>query len=156
MFFTAAGSTFDIGDLRANWAARQVSAADFSSEVWVPVEGVSSLGRISGEWQTEETASPDADDPDNPQMPTVLKSARPAKTMQVVAAMVAGDVGQMAMLAAEGIVHPVTFRLTAADGSVLRFVALVLGADHVFDEAANVMSWSFSLKLQSNILREAS
>lgn len=156
MFFTAAGSTFDIGNVREHWTARQVSAADFSADTWVSVDGVSSLGRISGEWQTVESLTPDPNDPENPQIPTIEKTARPAQSMQVVAAMVANDPGQVAMLVAEGGIHPFAFRLTTPDGSTRRFIALVLAADHAFDEASNVMSWAFSLKLQSNIQRDAS
>ena len=76
MFFTASGSIFEIGSARPDWQARQVSASDFDGEVWTPVAGLNSLGRIAGEWQTEETIRPDGYAPDEPPIPTIEKIAR--------------------------------------------------------------------------------
>lgn len=155
MFFTASGSIFEIGSARPDWQARQVSASDFDGEVWTPVAGLNSLGRIAGEWQTEETIRPDGYAPDEPQIPTIEKIARPASSMLVVAGVVDGDPGQAGMVAAETALHPFAFRISTPDGGQRRFIAFVLSADHVFDEASAVICWSFSIRLQSNVQRGA-
>lgn len=155
MFFTASGSTFEIGSMRPDWHARQVAASDFDAEVWTPVAGLSSLGRIAGEWQIQEVSFPEGSAPDQPQIPTIDKVARPALAMQIIAGIVDGDAGQDMMLQAEASVDAFSFRLSTPDGSQRRFIALVVSADQTFDEANSVLSWSFSLRLQSNIQRGA-
>lgn len=155
MFFTASGSTFEIGSARPQWQARQVVASDFNSEVWTPVAGLNSLGRIAGEWQVQEILISDGDAPDAPQIPTIDKVARPAMSMQIVAGIIEDDAGQEKMLLAEASVDAFAFRLSTPDGAQRRFVALVVGSDQTFDEANSVLCWSFSLRLQSNIQRGA-
>ncbi|MEW9522375.1 hypothetical protein MRBLRH8O_000155 [Agrobacterium radiobacter] len=155
MFFTASGSTFEIGFIRSDWHARQVVASDFDGEVWTPVAGLSSLGRISGEWQVQENLIPGGFAPDQPQIPTIDKVARPALSMQIVAGIVENDAGQEMMMLAEASVDAFAFRLSTPDGSRRQFIALVVAADQTFDEANSVLSWSFSLRLQSNIQRGA-
>ncbi|MDR6101017.1 hypothetical protein QE369_001195 [Agrobacterium larrymoorei] len=153
MFFTTSGSTLEIGTARNDWIARLASAADFASEVWTPVAGVNSLGRIAGEWGTEDFIAGNPDNPDDPRIPTSIKTARPLLTMQINAAVLGGDPGQSLMIAAESTVDPFAFRLILPSGQTRSFIALVVAADHIFDEANAVVCWSFSLKPQSNIHR---
>jgi hypothetical protein len=151
MLFTTTGSIFEIGGARANWYARPVAEADFVGEAWLPVGGVSSLGRIEGDWVTQDVSVPDSLDPDQPQIPTHVKVSRALKSMQINAGIIEGDLGQIAMVNAEEQEEPFAFRLTLPSGAVRRFIALVISCDHAFDEANSVIAWSFNLMLQSNL-----
>lgn len=155
MFFATSGTTLHIGAARPDWFARQVSAPDFDGEAWTQVNGLSNLGQISGEWQTVVTTLPDHNDPDNPTIPDHQKSARPAPTMEIVIAQNSEDTGQLLMLTSESKVDPHAFQLTFANGATRRFIAHVMSASEVMDEANSVVCWSFGLLLQSNIVRAA-
>ncbi|PWL18144.1 hypothetical protein DKP76_10520 [Falsochrobactrum shanghaiense] len=155
MFFATSGTSLHIGAVRQDWTARQVSASDFTGEAWTQVNGLYSLGQISGEWQTNATMLPDPCDPDNPPIPDHQKIARPAQTMEVVTAQNDADAGQLLMLSAENSVNPHAFMLTFANGSSRQFIAHVMSAGEIMDEANSVVCWSFGLLLQSNIARSA-
>lgn len=154
MFFVTAGTTFHIGAARPGWLARLVAGGDFSGEAWTEVRGLSSLGRTSGEWGGEEILTPDPLAPDDAQMATFEKTIRPAVSMQITAGIIEDDPGQIAMLAAENSLDAFAFRMVLPNGAQRRFIALVMAADHAFDEANSVLSWAFSLRLQSNMLRD--
>ncbi|QNQ40588.1 hypothetical protein [Brucella intermedia] len=153
MFFATSGTTLHIGASRPDWYARQVTASDFDGEAWAQVNGLSSLGQISGEWQTVGTTLPDPNDPDNPAIPDHQKAARPAHSMEIVIAQNGEDAGQLLMLSAENSIDPHAFQLTFANGATRRFIAHVMSASEVMDEANSVVCWSFGLLLQSNIVR---
>ena len=155
MYLATSGASLAIGTVRPEWAARQVDASDFAGDTWTQVTGLTSLGRISGEWQTSATTLPDPNDPDNPPIPDHQKAVRPAYTMEVVTAQKDDDAGQMLMLTAESGIDPYSFQITLANGSSRRFIAHVMSASQVMDEAHTVVSWSFGLLLQSNIERAA-
>lgn len=154
MFFVTAGTTFDIGGVRSNWRARLVVGSDFTGEDWIGVHGLSSLGRASGEWGLEDISRPDPFDPGAAIMPTFCKTTRPAVSMQIVAGIMEDDPGQIAMLAAERSLDAFAFRITLPNGALRRFIALVMSADHTFDEANSVLCWAFTLRLQSDMLRD--
>lgn len=153
MFFTAQGSRFFIGAARPGWVARPAAAPDFEGESWVQVEGVQSLGRIGGEWQTASWTAPDGAEPDAPLMTVHEKSVRPDLSMQVIAATVEDDPGQLAMLAAENDPSAYPFRIEFQSGASRSFVALVNQAEQAVDEANSILCWSFGLLLQSTLLR---
>lgn len=153
MFIATSGASFHIGAVREDWTARQVDVPDFTDEAWVKVNGLSSLGRISGEWQTQDITLPDPNDPDNPPIPDHQKTVRPAYTMEVLVAQNSFDIGQSLMLAAEGDINPHSFMISLHDASTRRFIAHVMSASQVLDEANSVVCWSFGLLLQSNIVR---
>ncbi len=153
MFFATSGTTLHIGASRPDWYARQVTASDFDGEAWTQVNGLSSLGQISGEWQTVSTTLPNQNDPDNPSIPDHQKAARPAHSMEVVIAQNGEDAGQLLMLSAENSVDPHAFQLIFSNGATRRFIAHVMSAGEVMDEANSVVCWSFGLLLQSNIVR---
>lgn len=155
MYLATSGASFSIGTVRNDWTAQQVSASDFAGDAWTRVNGLTSLGRIGGEWQTMATTLPDPNDPDNPPIPDHQKVERPAYTMEVVTAQNDEDEGQLLMLIAEHGVDPYSFQITLADGATRMFVAHVVSANQVMDEANSVVSWSFGLLLQSNIVRAA-
>lgn len=155
MFFATSGTTLHIGAPRPDWYARQVTASDFDGEAWTQVNGLSSLGQISGEWQTVSTTLPDPYAPDNPPIPNHEKAVRPAHSMEIVIAQNGEDAGQLLMLSAENGVDPHAFQLTFANGATRRFIAHVMSASEVMDEANSVVCWSFGLLLQSNIVRAA-
>ncbi|GGA81246.1 hypothetical protein GCM10011491_05650 [Brucella endophytica] len=155
MFFATSGTTLFIGAVRSGWLAQQVDASAFAGEAWVQVNGLSSLGRTSGEWQTIDTTLPNTTDPDNPPIPNHEKAVRPAYTMEVVVAQDSQDTGQAVMLTAESAVDPYAFMLTLADGSERQFIAHIVSASQVMDEANSVVCWSFGLLMQSNIVRTA-
>lgn len=155
MFFATSGTTLHIGTVRTDWTARQVSAPDFTGEAWTQVNGLSSLGRISGEWQTIATTLPDPNDPDNPSIPNHQKAERPSYSMEVTVAQNGADAGQSLMLSAEGSIDPFAFKLTLPDGSLRQFVAHIMSASQAMDEANSVVSWSFGLLMQSNIARSS-
>lgn len=155
MYLATSGASFSIGTVRQDWTAQQVSAPDFAGDTWTRVNGLTSLGRIGGEWQTEANLLPDPYDPDNPPIPHHQKVARPAYTMEVVTAQNDDDAGQLLMFIAEHGIDPYSFQITLADGATRLFVAHVVSANQVMDEANSVVSWSFGLLLQSNIVRAA-
>ncbi|WP_312620426.1 hypothetical protein [Agrobacterium pusense] len=155
MLFTTSGSTLEIGAARVDWSARPVTDADFTDEAWIIVGGVSSLGRVEGDWTTQDISLPDGADPDQPQIPTHSKVTRPLKSMQVIAGIMEDDPGQIAVIEAETYIEPYAFRLTLPSGATRRFIALVNSCNHVFDEANAVLAFSFSLLLQSNMDMQA-
>jgi hypothetical protein len=154
MFFVTAGTTFDIGGVRPDWTARMVAGGDFADEDWVEVRGLNSLGRASGEWSAEEDTIPDPGNPDGAVMTTLTKTTRPTVSMQIVAGILEDDPGQVGMLDAETSLEAFAFRITLPNGARRMFVALVMAADHAFDEANSVLCWAFTLRLQSNMLRD--
>lgn len=152
MFFATSGSSFFIGEARPGWEAQRISGAAFADEGWIEVGDLTNLGRISGEWQTQEVVLPNCEDPDEPPMPTHDKSVRPARTMQVIVNMDDNDAGQLAMLNAEDSVNAFAFRVVLPDGATRMFIAIVVGAEQVFEDANSVASYAFSLILQSNVV----
>ena len=154
MFFVTAGTKFYIGDARPDWSARLVTGADFSGEGWVEFAGFNSLGRAAAEWCVEQQTLPDPYDPGAPLMINYTKTTRPDLSMQVVAGILEDDLGQIAMLTAENSLDAFAFRMTLPNGARRRFIALVMAADHTFDEANSVLCWAFTLRLQSNMLRD--
>lgn len=153
MLFATAGTTFHIGNPRPSWSAGYVDASAFAGEAWTEVGGVSSLGRVSGEWETQSTVIPDWADPDAPPMQTHDKTVRPTRTMQIVAGGMFDDPGQLAMLQAEDGVDPYSFRLVLPNGAQRLFIALVTSVDDTFDEANSIVGLSFNLLLQSTLVR---
>lgn len=153
MFFATSGASFHIGTVRQNWTARPVLAEDFANEAWTNVHGLSGLGRIGGAWETDSHALRDPQNPDEPVFTTHEKTGRPTPEMELLVSQNATDAGQLRLIAAESGIYPCAFKLTFGAGSTRQFVAHVMSADEAFDDADSVVSWSFRLLLQSNILR---
>ena len=154
MLFATAGTDFLIGVARPDWTARQVDADDFDGEAWLSVGGMINLGSIGGDWRTEESLFPDPNNPGAPTIPTVEKVSQPVRTMQVICDLDTADAGQARMLEAEASVSCYPFKLVLPGGAERLFMALIVGTADVINEANTVIGSSFSLVLQSTVLRQ--
>ncbi|WP_275789106.1 hypothetical protein [Pararhizobium gei] len=157
MHFTTAGSRFSIGTERFpsvfmtdDWMLDEDA---FTDEPWTVVGGMVSLGRIGGNWRTDEFDHPMGGRPNEPAVSIVEKMVRPAKTLQIAIALNETDPGQLAMIAAEGSVNPFPFRIDLSSGGTRLFLALVVGMEDGMDEANASLGLTFSLILRSNLVR---
>lgn len=133
-------------------------AADFTSEVWVEIGGLDSLGSLGDSSEAVSQAII------NEARVKTLKGTRSAGTMEVVAAIDNADAGQLAAIAAEKTPYDYAFKVELNDkpaagaspknGERL-FIAKVMSASEVFDTANNVMKRNLSLAVNSNIVRVA-
>lgn len=130
-------------------------AADFTSQAWVEVDGLTNLGSAGDTSQAVTTSLI------NRGRDLVQKGTRNAGTMEVVAAINANDPGQIALLAAEKSRSDFAFKVEFPDAptggtpSQRMFIAKVMSASESFNEANNVVSLNASLAINSNIVRVA-
>lgn len=133
-------------------------AADFTSQTWVEITGLDSLGSLG------DTSQPITQSLIGEARDKVLKGTRSAGTMEVVCAVDNADAGQIAAIAAEKTPYDYAFKLELNDkpatgaspknGQRL-FIAKVMSQTEVFDQANNVMKRNLSLAVNSNVVRIA-
>lgn len=150
--FATAGAKLHIGGALSNAV---VVASDFTSQTWVEVRNLESIGSFG---DTAEVI--DATTIDHARK-FKLKGARDAGTMEVTAFLDYADAGQLALLAAEATPHGYAFRVTFNDAppggtpSQRLFVAMVTGASEQLDGANDAMKMQATLAINSNIVRVA-
>ncbi|NTH50930.1 hypothetical protein G6L09_08080 [Agrobacterium rhizogenes] len=132
--------------------------ADFTSQVWVEIKNLDTLGTI-GDTSQSVTQSIIGEGRDK-----VLKGTRSAGTMECVAAIDNTDAGQLAAIAAEKTPFDYAFKIVLNDApasgdaptpSERKFIAKVMSAAEAFDQANSVMKLNISLAVNSNIVRKA-
>lgn len=128
-------------------------AADFTSQTWVEVDGLTNLGSAGDTSQAVTTSLI------NRGRDLVQKGTRNAGTMEVVAAINAADPGQIALIAAEKSRSDFAFKMELSDApaggtaSQRLFIAKVMSASEALNEANNVIELNASLAINSNIVR---
>lgn len=155
--FATAGSKLFIGAALAAKNADFV-VADFTSQTWVEIQPLESIGSIGDEAQ-EITF-----DAVGQARTQTIKGSRKASAMACVAALDYSDVGQIALLAAEKTPYDYAFKVVFNDApatgsaptpSSRMFIAKVMSATEQLDSANNVMKLNFNLPVNSNIVRVA-
>lgn len=156
--FATAGSKLFIGAAIAVSSSEDLVEADFTSQVWVEIAPLESIGSLG---DTAESIPFDAIGASRRQK---LKGVRDAGTMEVVAGIDYSDPGQIALLAAEKTNANFAFKLVFNDApatgsapapSERKFAAMVMSASEALDTANNVMKLNASLAVNSNIVRKA-
>jgi hypothetical protein len=152
--YATTGSHLFIGSARGEQPEWAVMESAFADEIWTEVRPLIGLGRIAGEWQTNESSVPGPmDDLTIPGHVAIDKAYAPARQMQVVVATDPEDTGQERMLIAEVSTEAFAIRVDLSDGSRRQFLALVTGLEDAFDEANSLMTMVFTLTLQSTVVR---
>ncbi|NTI41602.1 hypothetical protein [Rhizobium rhizogenes] len=152
--YATAGSKLEIGSVITD-LDQDLVEADFTSQTWVEVKELDALGTLGDTSQsvTQSTIGRGRD--------YLLKGTRSAGTMEVVAAILSDDPGQLAAIAAEKTPFDYAFRLTLPDAppggtpSKRMFAAKVMSAAEVFDQANSVMKLNITLAVNSNVVRIA-
>lgn len=161
---TTTGSKLYIGSARPGWQAGPVEAGAFAADVWTAINNAENLGRVGGEWGTEDMTKTPAGDPGGPVYEARMKVTRKATSMQLILGLNAADAGQGALQAAFDSLHPFAFRIDFADAPALGpaptpskrlFIALVTSTDDVLDSANRVVGTACELILQSSVVRIA-
>lgn len=147
-----AGTTFFIGGVLPAKSVDFV-AADFTSQVWVPVSHLEGLGTF-GDTSTEITF-----DSLSQNRTIRLKGTRNAGNQEVVVGIDYADAGQIAILAAEKTPYDYAFKMVFDDApeggtpSQRLFIAKVMSVAEALDTANNVMKMNASLGINSNVVR---
>jgi hypothetical protein len=155
-FYATAGSKLFIGGALELKNVDFVEA-DFTSQTWVEIGGLDTLGTV-GDTSQAITQAIIGEGRDK-----TLKGTRSAGTMETVCAIDGTDPGQLAAIAAEKTAHNYAFKIVLNDApagdaptpSERKFVALVMSAAEAFDQANSVMKLNISLAVNSNIVRKA-
>lgn len=150
--FATNGAKFYIGTAIEDQST-DFDAADFTGQSWTEVKHTENLGSAG------DTSSEISIDLIGQQRTKRLKGTRNAGTMEVVAGLDAGDPGQIALIAAERVIHDYAFRIVLNDApaggtpSERLFIAKVGSATEAYDAANNVVKFNASLWINSNIVK---
>lgn len=152
--FATAGSKLYIGAAKA-YGGTDFIETDFTSgsPTWTEIGGITNLGG-AGDSSPVINSTTLADS-----RVRKLKGSRNAGTMTVIANADYADAGQLAAIAAEKTPNSYAFKVQFNDApaggtpSLRYFVALVMSATETWDQADNVMTITFTLEIDSNIVR---
>lgn len=150
--FATAGSKVYIGQ-SISPKSSDFTAADFSGESWTEISWVENIGSF-GDKSAEITF--DAIGETRTQK---LKGTRNAGTMALVVGIDYGDVGQIALRAAEATPNDYAFKVQFNDAplggtpSLRYFIAKVMSAEEQLDSANSVVKLNAGLGINSNIVR---
>lgn len=152
--FSTAGSTLSIGGVMA-FEGTDLTEADFSTETWQKVTGITDLGSAGDQSELITTNQVSAE------RQRKLKGTRDAGSMEVVMDLDYSDAGQIALIAAEKDSKSYAFKLTFNDApeggtpSERYFVALVMSAREAYSNANSVQQLNVTLAIDSNVARVA-
>lgn len=131
-------------------------AAAYTGQTWTEIGGLEKIGAFG------DTAEIIESDQIGVARTIKMKGVRDAGNLEVVAALIATDVGQIAVVAAEKTDQSYPFRVVFKDqapgdttGSERRFIALVVSAVEALEEASNIAKFNFQLAINSNVVRIA-
>lgn len=153
--FATAGAKIYIGGTLNPPTTEALEAIDFSTITWTQIGHVNNLGSFG------DAAEAIENDDISLARRQKLKGLRDAGTIELVCAIDYADAGQIALLAAEATDHNYAVRVVFDDAppagtpSERMFVALVMSAREVLDEANSIMRLQVSLAINSNIVRVA-
>lgn len=128
-------------------------SADFAAQVWTEIGSLENLGTFGDQ---SETVSANFYGIERTKK---FKGTRDAGIMNVVAALDYSDAGQISILAAEKTDQNHAFRVVFDDApsggvpSERLFIALVMSATEVIEEANNIARLNFSLGINSNLVK---
>jgi hypothetical protein len=131
-----------------------MSAADFEGVAWVEIAGLVSLGTLGGEASMGSGYEIDFADPYSPARLRKWKDGVDPGTFELVAA-ASDDDSQVALIEAQRLDASYAFRIDLPNGARRLFVAYVVSATDVFDQANAVIRFGTSLAIDSNIVRIA-
>lgn len=154
--YPVAGSKIFIGGVKATQIA-DFSASDFSSVVWVEIDGWSQMGAIGDSAQVINTELI------NRGRTVKQKGTRNAGSMENVFAEIAGDAGQAALIAAEKTSSNYAFKIEGDDAatspasptpqpSKVYFVGLVTSAQKAGGTANTVKNLNVTIEINSNVV----
>lgn len=154
--YAVAGAKIYIGGT-LDTKATDFIEADFTSQTWVEIDGwetAGALGDASADITTQLI---------NRNRDITQKGTRNAGSMENRFAIIAGNAGQAALIAAEKTKLNYAFRIVYDDkltgggtGSEEKFVALVMDASRANGSANTVRLMNGNLKINSNIVAKAS
>ncbi|MCB1511525.1 MAG: hypothetical protein KDJ36_11550 [Hyphomicrobiaceae bacterium] len=152
--FATNGAKVYIGDAMA-FDGTDFVAGDFSSVTWVEIGGVTNLG------QAGDTSELITSNHIGAGRTRKLKGTRNAGSQEIVADLDYADTGQIALLAAEKTDDTYAIKVELNDApsggtpSIRYYVALIMSATEVWNEANSVMQISANLEIDSNIVKVA-
>lgn len=155
--YATAGAKLFIGGVLAQKSTDFV-AGDFTSQTWVEVGELESLGKFGDE------ATEIKFDGINTKRSRKLKGTRDAGTMEVVCGSDPLDAGQIALIAAEATSSDYAFKVELTDKpssgaspkpSQRLFIAQVASVPETLEGANNVIKFSAMLRINSNVVRVA-
>ena len=152
--FATAGAKLFIGGTKALQTA-DFTASDFSSESWVEIKDLESLGSLG------DSAEEVAIDIISEQRTKRLKGTRQSPPMEVSFGLNVADPGQVALIAAERTRNNYAFKIEFPDApqggtpSQRLFIAIVGSASEGMDGANNVVRLNAQLWVNSNVVRVA-
>lgn len=153
--YSTAGAKVFVGAAKASQTTDFV-AADFTGESWTEIGSLESIGSVG------DTSSEITFDDISKARTLKLKGSRNAGNMELVAGINYSDAGQIAMIAAEKTPNDYAFKIEFNDkpatgaspkNSQRLFIAKVMSAAEALDTANSVMKVTFSLGVNSNIVR---
>ena len=152
MIYATAGAKLYIGGAHSMKSADHVEA-DFSTETWVEITGLESLGSLGDSSSEITQAFIDS------KRAKRIKGVRNAGSMEVICGINYADDGQQALIAAEKASDDYAFRIVFDDApangtpSERMFIAAVGSAVEAYDAADTVMKLNASLWVNSNVVR---
>jgi hypothetical protein len=152
--FATAGAKLFIGGEFIDTGV-DVAVSDFSSEVWVEVKALESLGTLG------DAASEIAVELIDQQRTKRIKGTRAAPPMEVICAIDYADAGQLAMIAAEKSPNDYAFKVVFNDApsggtpSERYFIGQVASSSETYDTANSVMKLNCTIWVNSNVARVA-
>lgn len=157
--FPVAGSKIYIGGVKATQTA-DFTSSNFSAESWTEIDGWSQMGAVGDAAQVITTALI------NRGRDVKQKGTRNAGSMQNVFAVISGDAGQTALIAAEGTSQNYAFKIAFDDAAtspaspaptptIKYFVGLVTSAQEAGGAANTVRNLNATIEINSNVVTVA-
>ena len=149
--YAVAGAKISIGGVIAD-QSEDFDETDFSGEAWTEIDGWTQMGAI-GDSAQEITTSVINRGRDIKQ-----KGTRNAGTMENVFAVVPGDAGQAALIAAEKTPDNYAFKIEFDDApaggtpTTKYFIALVMSSSNAGGDANTVRTLNATLSINSNVV----
>lgn len=153
MIFPTSGARLFIGASHSDWRPGIVTAEHFDEGAWVEIGGLTSLGRLGGQWEPVQMPVPNVAAASAAIETVVRKGARTPKTMEIMVSLALADPGLLRLLEAEESTDAFDFCIKLRAGIERRFVGLVMGVDDEMGEADSELTMVASVVLQSTILR---
>lgn len=143
--YAVAGSTISIGGVLSAKATDFV-AGDFASQTWTAIDGWQNVGAIGDAAEVIKTALI------NQGRVIKQKGTNDAGSCECTFAIVSGDPGQAALIAAQKVKSNYAFKIVWSDGVTDYFIALVSTRNRGGGDANAVQMRTFALELNSNVV----
>lgn len=144
--YAVAGSTIEIGGTTVSTKAANFVSGDFSSQTWTAIDGWETMGALGDSAETISTSLI------NRNRVIKQKGVSDAGSMECTFAIIRGNAGQAAVIAAQDSQENYAFRITYPDGSKEIFIALVMSNRNPGGGANDVLKLNVTLEINSNIV----